>query len=166
MNLWINKEEALKLFTEKENDFVKKIESLKKENASLLEKIGQKQEEIKSQVKRDEFYKFLEREDSFSDVELVKIKDLSHLACTIEFCFQVFEKKTLKYLFDANKNISIQEAELCFQNKLKLNEGDSLLLARYIIEPREQSTIIFQRDRKSYGREILVRLTSIVGAYK
>ena len=41
---------------------------------------------------KDEFYKFLAREDSFSDVELVKLKDLAHLAPIIEFWFQVFEK--------------------------------------------------------------------------
>lgn len=50
-------------------------------------------EDVDKNIKgKDEFYKFLAREDSFSDVELIKLKDLAHLATNIEFWFQVFEK--------------------------------------------------------------------------
>lgn len=87
-----NKNDEVKKHLEKESEFMRKIESLRKENDHLRERIGQSQKEISSKTKRDEFYEFLAREDSFSDVELVKLKDLAHLASSIEFCFQVFEK--------------------------------------------------------------------------
>lgn len=47
--------------------------------------MGQNNEEAKNNLNREEFNNFLAREQSFNDVDLVKIKDLSHIAPTIEF---------------------------------------------------------------------------------
>jgi hypothetical protein len=57
--------------------------------------------------------------------------------------------------------VSISQAEKAFKEKLRLEEIDAFLLARYVIEPREQSTIILQLDRTAYRREILSKLKSI-----
>lgn len=90
MNKNLNeKEQELKKMQDKESEYVKKIEALNKENEFLKVQDEAKNKNESKKTKRDEFYEFLAKEDSFSDVELVKLKDLSHLAPTIEFCFQV-----------------------------------------------------------------------------
>lgn len=95
------------------------------------------------------------------DVELVKLKEVTHLAPVIKFCFQVYEEKSFKYLFGGTKHVSVEIAEKYFIENLKLEPLDAFLLARYIIEPREQATVVLQRDRTAYRREILSRLKSI-----
>ena len=63
--------------------------------------------------------------------------------------------------------MSIEIAEKFFKEKLKLEDLDAFLLARYIIEPREHTSDgknVLQKDRTAYRREIISRLKSI--AYK
>lgn len=122
------------------------------------------QNETYQNLRKRELEKFRQREDSFVDLELVKLKEVAHLAPQVEFCFQVFEEKAFKYLFDGNKHVSIEIAEQFFKEKLKIEDLDAFLLARYVIEPREQSTVVLQKDRTAYRREIISRLKSI--AYK
>ena len=58
-------------------------------------------------------------------------------------------------------------AETFLKEKLKIEDLDAFLLARYIIEPREQTSDgknVLQKDRTAYRREIISRLKSI--AYK
>lgn len=57
--------------------------------------------------------------------------------------------------------MSIEIAEKYFKENLKIDELDAFLLARYVIEPREQPTVVLQKDRSAYRREILNRLKSI-----
>lgn len=51
----------------------------------MMETAVPKPDEDKKSLSKEEFYKFLAREDSFSDIELVKLKDLAHVAPIIEF---------------------------------------------------------------------------------
>lgn len=154
------KESELERLSSKENEFVEQIKTLNKENVCLKEKITKKNEEV-NKLRQDELFKVKAHEESFSDVELVKYKEVAHLAPIIQFWFQVFEEKAFKVLFEGSKHVSISQAEKAFKEKLRLEEIDAFLLARYVIEPREQATIILQLDRTAYRREILSKLKSI-----
>jgi hypothetical protein len=128
---------------------------LSEENENLNESI------LKHKLREDELSQINEQEDSLLDVEIVKIKEVSHLAQIIKFCFQVYEDRAFRYLFGSSKNLSIESAEKDFKENLKLGVFDAFLLARFVIEPREQPTVVLQKDRSANKREILNRLKSI-----
>lgn len=149
-------------------DIITKMKTVIHEKDTEIERISSlKESDMVQQIstlnklRQIELDKFREQEESFSDVELVKLKEISHLAPKILFCFQVFEEKAFKYLFEGAKHVSIELAEKCLKEKLKIEDIDAFLLARYVIEPREQSTVVLQKDRTAYRREILSRLKSI-----
>lgn len=55
-------------------------------------------------------------------------------------------------------------ADKYFKEKLKMKDMDAFLLARFIIEPRDQTSDgkhIIQKERTAYRREIVSRLKSI-----
>ena len=79
-----DKENELERLSSKENEFVEQIKTLNKENVCLKEKITQKNEEV-NKLRQEELFKVKAQEDSFSDVELVKYKEVSHLAPIIQF---------------------------------------------------------------------------------
>ena len=79
-----DKEDELERLSSKENEFVEQIKTLNKENVCLKEKITQKNEEV-NKLRQEELFKVKAQEDSFSDVELVKYKEVSHLAPIIQF---------------------------------------------------------------------------------
>ena len=62
------------------------------------------------------------------------------------------------------KTCLLKSLRNCFKEKLKLKDLEAFLLARFVIEPREQTfdgKTILQKDRTAYRREIVSRLKSI-----
>mmetsp|Transcript_24403 Transcript_24403/g.21649 ORF Transcript_24403/g.21649 Transcript_24403/m.21649 type:complete len:155 (+) Transcript_24403:31-495(+) len=148
----------------KEIELISKLKSTTTETNKLKDKISQDNIEYKNKLRSEELNKYNDQEDEFIEVELVRLKEIAHLTPIIEFCFQVHEEQTFKFLFNGTKNVSIEIAEKYFKEKLNLGNLDAFLLARYIIEPREQTIDgknVLQRDRTAYRREITSRLKSL-----